>query len=390
MKILQVHNFYQNPGGEDQVFAAEYDLLTSHGHKVIRYEADNARITQISGMTAALDTFWNQETYRSIRRLLRQERPEVVHSHNTFPLISPSLYYAAARERVPVVQTLHNYRLICPGANLFRGGHICQQCVGSVLPYRAVLHRCYRNSTAASTVTAAMLAAHRAAGTWKNNVHTYIAMSAFAKSKFVEGGLPSEHIAIKPNFLPSDPGAGPGDGDYLLFAGRLTEEKGISTLIDAWQQVHTDLRLKIAGQGPLSETCRQRTDRNASFEFLGQLTRPDLLAAMQRAQLLIFPSRYPDPGPLTILEAFACGTPVLACDMQSMDAYVKEGENGFRFRAGDAGDLANKIQQLVARPDLLQRSRRAARASYENDYTAAHNYDQLITIYNRALNRKPI
>ena len=205
MKILQVHNFYQQPGGEDQVFAAEYDLLRSRGHQVTRYQADNDDIPQLSGLRAAFATHWNGQTYRDIRRMVKEQQPDVIHSHNTFPLISPSLYYAAAADRVPVIQTLHNYRLICPGASLFRQGHVCQDCVGSLVPYGAVLHRCYRNSRAASAVTASMLTVHRLAGTWSSKVDIYIALSNFARDSLIRGGLPGGKLVVKPNFLVRTP-----------------------------------------------------------------------------------------------------------------------------------------------------------------------------------------
>ncbi len=390
MKILQVHNFYQQPGGEDQVFAAEYEMLTTRGHQVIRYEARNDELLQISGMRAAVNAHWNNSTYKTIRRMIRDERPEIVHAHNTFPMISPSLYYAAAAERVPVVQTLHNYRLICPDANLFRDGHICEDCVGSLVPYSALLHRCYRNSFGATAVTASTLAVHRFSGTWTSKVTTYIALSAFAKSRFVKGGLRDERITIKPNFLARDPGFGAGDGGYVLFAGRLCEEKGIRVLLDAWQKVGPHTPLKIAGQGALADLCKQKAARLPTIQLLGQLDRSGLLEAIKGAKLVVFPSVNHESGPMIILEAFACGTPVLASDLASLHEFVKNGDNGFYFRTGDADDLAAKLKAVFTRPELLASMRQSARDSYLQNYTAEQNYALLMDIYRRTCETKPV
>ena len=219
MRILQVHNFYQQPGGEDRVFEAEYDLLTAHGQQVKQYTAHNNSLDGSLGGAAgaaAARTIWNHSTYRSIRQLIRSESINLVHAHNTFPIVSPSVYYAASAERIPIVQTLHNYRLLCPAATFFRNGAVCEQCLGRTIPYPAVKNRCYRGSAGASAAAAAMLTAHRAAGTWRSKIDAYIALTTFSKNKFVEGGLPSERIHVKPGFL-EDPGIGAGDGGYALF-----------------------------------------------------------------------------------------------------------------------------------------------------------------------------
>ncbi len=394
MKVLQVHNFYQNPGGEDQVYAAEYELLLSHGHQVIRYEAHNDDLAQMSGVRAALATHWNGDTYRDMRRLLREQQPDIIHSHNTFPLMSPSLYYAAAAERIPVIQTLHNYRLICPGANLFRQGHVCEDCVGSRVPYGAVLHACYRNSRTASAVTASMLTTHRLAGTWKSKIHTYITLTNFARNKFIEGGLPREKLIVKPNFLCSDPGPGNGSGAFALFAARICEEKGVRTLLEAWREIgsrsHLKVDLKIAGDGPLQEWGRNFTAGMDGIEWLGRVGHDGMMDLTRRAQFLVCPSLYHEGGPLTIIEAFACGTPVFASDLASMNEFVAEGINGYRFRAGDAAHLAERVLWLLARPELMPGLRNAARSSYEQNYTAERNYSRLIQIYCDALQDKRV
>ena len=202
MKILSVHNSYQQPGGEDQVFAQEADLLRSHGHQVVLYQASNDQVTGANRPGFARATlFGTRRPIRSLRALMQRERPDLVHVHNTFPVISPAVYYAADEAGVPVVQTLHNYRLLCPTATLFRDGHVCQDCVGKRIPWPGVVHGCYRGSRPATAAAAAMLATHNYKQTWSKTVSAYIALSGFARDKFIQGGLPAAKIFVKPNFL---------------------------------------------------------------------------------------------------------------------------------------------------------------------------------------------
>jgi len=385
MKILQVHNFYRQAGGEDQVYAAEYELLTRHGHTVTQYTARNDAINGMSGIGAAARTIWNSHTYREVAALLQRESPAIVHAHNTFPLLSPSLYYAAAKAHVPVVQTLHNYRLLCPAATLFRNGHVCEECVGSALAYKAVVHRCYRNSAAASATTATMLLFHRIAGSWNTKVNTYVALTDFARDKFIEGGLPAGKIAVKPNFLSADPGVGGGNGNYALFASRLSEEKGVRALLDAWARPGSTIPLKIAGDGPMEGYVRERVARLENVEWLGYCPRERLLDLMRDARLLVFPSLWYEGLPLTFIEAMACGTPVVAAGLGSMNELIQDGVNGFRFTAGDAGSLVERLRWISSRPDKLREMRRSSRLYYEQNYTPERNYQMLLEIYRRSL-----
>lgn len=385
MKILQVHNFYQRPGGEDQVCAAEYELLTRHGHEVIPYHKHNEDIARMSSISVGLRTVWNRDTYREIRNLIRREGPEIVHAHNTFPLVSPAMYYAAAAERVPVIQTLHNYRLLCPAATLFRDGRVCEECMRSTVPYQSVLHGCYRNSRAATAAVASMLVGHRIARTWNTRVNTYIALTEFSKSKFIEGGLPEERIVVKPNCLTSDPGEGQGTGGYAFFAGRLTDEKGVRVILNAWERLGSVIPLKIAGAGPLAEWVKERTAVLRCVEWLGHCERDQLMTLYQHAAFTIFPSQYYEGLPMTLIESFACGTPVIASGLGSMNEIVVDGINGFRFTPGDESDLIERVKAVLARPDQLRAMRRSSRAFYEQNYTPERNYDALMRIYERAM-----
>ncbi len=387
MRILQVHNFYKQRGGEDSVFAAEHDVLVQRGHTVVQYCAHNDEIKEMSRVAAAVKTIWNRDTYRQVRAVIREHAPDLLHAHNTFPLISPAVYYAAADAGVPVIQTLHNYRLLCPKAIFFRDGHICEDCLGSV-PLPAILHGCYRGSKTASATVVALLTAHRAAGTWRRKVNTYIALTEFAKAKFVQGGLDPDHIAVKPNFLACDPGIGAGAGGYALFAGRLSGEKGLGLLLDAWQQVPRSFRLKIAGDGDLRSLVEDRARQLPNVQLLGNCDHCHILELAKNAAVQIVPSEWYEGLPMTVVEAFACGTPVITSTLASMDELVTDGVNGSRFQNGSSKDLAASIIRTMGNEQLLMNMRKQARKKYEMAYTPQRNYAMLMKIYRAAISTR--
>ena len=251
MRVLLVHNFYREPGGEDYAFHAEATVLQRSGHEVKTFERSSAEATEtVAGvLRTAAGTPWATEAVAALDRAIIDFGPDVVHFHNTFPLISPAAYYTAARAGVPVVQTLHNYRLLCARADLFRDGKVCEDCVGRRFPTPALRHRCYRGSLPGTAAVAGMLALHKALGTWGKTVDRYVALTEFAREKLVQGGLPRERFRIKPNFLVDPPSPRSGNGEHALFLGRLTEEKGIRTLMRAWSRI--DIPLRIVGSGPL-------------------------------------------------------------------------------------------------------------------------------------------
>jgi len=205
MKVLVAHNFYQQPGGEDQVFADEVAMLREHGHTVIEHTVHNDSVAQLRKLELAKKTLWNQAAHDEFVQIIRRERPEIAHFHNTFPLLSPAVYYACHSEGVKVVQTLHNFRLFCPAATFFRDGHVCEDCMHAIAPWPAVAHACYRGNRAASAVSASMLVYHRVKRTWQDEVDIYIALTEFSRQKFIEGGLPPEKIVVKANFVSHDP-----------------------------------------------------------------------------------------------------------------------------------------------------------------------------------------
>lgn len=387
MRILLVHNKYQQPGGEDQVFEAEGALLEEYGHHVVRYGVHNDRVARMNPIVLAGSTVWNRSSYRELRSLIRSEQPQVAHFHNTFPLLSPAVYYAAEAEKVPAVQTLHNYRLLCPNALFFRDGHVCEDCLDKLVPWPGVLHACYRGSRPASGVVGTMIAAHRLLRTWAEKVDAYVALTDFAREKFVQGGLPAEKVSVKPNFLHLDPGQGEGRGNYALFVGRLSVEKGIDSLLGAWQRLGSRMPLKVVGDGPLADRVAAAARNLEEVEWLGRQSRERTLALMGEARLLICPSVCYENFPVAIVEAFCLGLPVVASDLGSVASLVDHGRTGLRFRPGDANDLATKVGWLLDHPPELAGMRAEARGEFDSKYTAERNHQQLMRIYESVIRR---
>ncbi len=379
--MLLLHNRYQQAGGEDQVFAAEGELLEAHGHQVVRYVTHNDQVTKMSRPAVAKATVWNGTAYRELRALIRRERPQLAHFHNTFPLISPAAYYAARAEGVPVVQTLHNYRLLCPNALFFRKGRVCEDCLGKAFPWPGIAHACYRGSRASSGMVAAMLTIHGALSTWQGTVDMYIALTEFARQKFVQGGLPAEKITIKPNFVSPTPEAGEGRGKYALFVGRLSQEKGVDTLLAAWDNLKGKVPLKIVGDGPLAANVAKAAEKFREVEWLGRQPEDRVLALMKDAQTLLFPSVWYEGFPMVIAEAYAVGLPIIASDLGSMSSLIDHGHTGLHFRPGDPKDLAARVEWASTHPAELKQMRKGARAEFEAKYTAEKNYSRLIEIY---------
>lgn len=382
MKVLLVHNRYQQAGGEDNVVAAEAKLLSDHGHGIELWSVENNDLpTGLTGkIKTALTTSYSPSSLTIARDKLRRFQPDVVHVHNFFPQISPSVYDACLEKNVPVVQTLHNYRLICPGATLMRQGRVCEQCItGS--PYQAAWHGCYRDSKLGSLVVAHMVAQHRRKGTWQHKVSRFIALTDFAKSKFVEAGFPSGKIAVKANFV-DEPllETSRSKPAFALYVGRIAEEKGIKTLLKAWSSLDAQVMLKVAGSGSLEALLSGKNNITA----LGQQSAEQISRLMQQATFLVLPSEWYEGFPLVLVEAFAHGLPVLASRLGSMADIIKDGENGMLFAPGDAPDLASKAKWLLENPQQTQKLGENAKRTFLAKYTAEQNYTELMAIYENA------
>ncbi|MGB4346060.1 MAG: glycosyltransferase family 4 protein [Burkholderiaceae bacterium] len=379
MKILVVHNRYYYRGGEDTVVDAEGSLLRGHGHQVRLYSRDNNELSHLSRTHTALSTIWSRQTERDVKDICTDFAPDVIHAHNTFPLISPSLYGVAARLQIPVVQTLHNFRLLCPQAMLLRQERVCEACVGH-LPWRAVAHRCYRNSYSQSAVTVAMLAAHRLRGTWRKQISRYIVLNQLCRDKFTQGGLPLERMRIKPNFVESVRAPQWEKRQGGMFIGRLSVEKGIGILAQALTHL-PEIRIDVFGKGPLQNLVTQSPGlRYGGFQSPAQLTR-----RLHDAAYVVVPSTGVESFGLVAIEAFACGTPVIATRHGGLAELVVHGKTGLLVAPGDADDLACAISWAEANPAAMLTMGKAAYAEYLTRYTPEHNYDLLVRIYREAI-----
>jgi glycosyltransferase involved in cell wall biosynthesis len=432
--ILVAHNYYQHRGGEDAVFEAEAALLAARGHNVVRYTAHNDHVqdvqsftrgftgtlaeafsgtftgTLISKLALARAAVFNPASYDAVHSLIRQHSPDVLHVHNTLPLLSAAVYAAANDAGVPVVQTLHNYRLLCPNALFFRDGRVCEDCLGKTFALDGILHGCYRGSRSASAVVAGSTAWHTLRGTWARSVTTYIALTEFARQKFIAGGLPAEKIVVKPNFV-DEISEGiktlQTSNDQLhqvphtaLFVGRLSPEKGIVTLLRAWKIFMTEYGaehgaehsataiLRIVGDGPLESELRAfiRDHNVPNVELLGRKPLAEVLRQMAHARCLVFPSELYETFGKSMIEAFSCGTPVLCSRLGAMEEVVADGVTGFHFSPADAPHLASTLARLWAMPAPdYAAMRRAARQTYEAHYTADRNGGALEAIYEAAI-----
>lgn len=377
IRVLIVHNGYQFKGGEDTVVEAESQLLREHGHPVELFTRHNDDIQQMGRLRLLGNTFWSSSAAADFAEVLTRFKPDLVHVHNTFPLISPAIYWVAAERNIPVVQTLHNFRLFCPQAMFLRDGKVCEDCLGH-LPWRGALRGCYRGSVVQSSVLAGMVSAHRLLGTWQNKVTRYIALNQFCRDKFVEGGLPADKMVIKANFV-DFPRPTEQERDGFLFVGRLSAEKGIDVLVDAVAKV-PGLVCRVAGTGPDEHLLQ-----GSGVERLGALSTDAVRGEMSRAAALVLPSVWYENFPRTLVEAFGCGLPVIASRIGALAELVEDGVTGLLFNPGDSGDLASKLRWASDNPDKMTQMGMAARAKYEAHYTAAKNYEQLVDIYQDAI-----
>ena len=390
MKVLVLHNRYTQRGGEDIVVESEEQLLTTMGHTILPYHRNNAEIEHFTLVQKALlpgTTVWSSRSFVEVRNLALRKQPAVAHFHNTFPLISPATYRACRSAGIPVVQTLHNYRLLCAEATLFRDGKPCECCVGKRVPWPGVRYVCYRGSRTATGTLAAMVASHWILGTWTKTVDLYIALSDFARDKFIAGGLPAAKIVVKPNFVHPDPGADRDVSEYGLFVGRLSQEKGLHALLAAWKRLGGKIPLLVVGEGPLRgelETIAQQL-KLVGVRFLGQLDRQEVLAVMKRARFLVVPSECYENFPMTVVEAYACGTPTIAAGHGALKEIVSDQRTGIHFVPGNAEDLARKTEWAWTHPREMEEIGQAGRAEFVAKYTAERNYQMLIGIYERAI-----
>lgn len=397
MKILLLHNRYKFVGGEEMVVNAEKSLLENQGHKVYLWEISNDEIVGLLGKgKAAIGCIYSFSAKRQIRKIIDDFTPDLVHVHNFFPLLSPSLYDACYDAKVPVVQTLHNYRIGCANAMLFREGKNCEDCLGNKIQWQGIVHGCYRNSRSQSIAVAAMVAFHWWRGTWENRVNAYIVLTAFQKEKMIMAGLPPDKIYIKPNYVAKpkatlDEKKEQMDKEYALFVGRLSLEKGITTLLNAYFQNDLKIPLKIVGDGSLFselQTKVRKVGLDNTIQFLGYQSKSEVLQLMQKARFLVFPSLWYEGLPRTIIEALACSLPVLTSYIGTMAEIIEDGVTGLHFEVGNPQDLTEKMQWAWNHPEQMLLMGKQAYDIYQSYYTPENNYQQLIEIYQTIITQK--
>jgi len=389
VRILLIHNWYRERGGEDTVVLTEIDLLRQDGHEVTVFDADSSTITTLAQkVSVALTMAYSTGVRQRVREELERVQPDIVHVHNVFPLLTPSVFDACAAAEVPVVLTLHNFRLLCPAATCMRNGHPCVLCAETTV-LNAVRYRCYRGSIPASSAAAWMVALSRYRGSFEAHVDRFVALSEFGRRLFVRAGLPADRIDVKPDavrdpFPDGSPPAGAERGRHALFLGRLVPEKGVITMLRAWR--HVPIPLRVAGAGPLDARVRAAEAASGGrIRYLGFLPQKQVSEELRTASFVVVPSEWYEGFGVVIAEAFAHGVPVLASRLGSIDEVVADGRTGLLFSPGDSVDLAAKARWLARHPAQREAMGRVARREFEQKYTLQRNYELLMAIYDRAL-----
>jgi glycosyltransferase involved in cell wall biosynthesis len=388
MKILWLHNAARagHTGGEDTVARMEEALLRSRGEEIIKYDRRNDEYNDYSLWEKASlfwNTSWSKRSYDDISKLIHEHRPEVAHVHNYFPLLSPAAFWACHDNDVPVVLTLHNYRMQCCNGIFHRNGKHCHECIEHGA-WRGVRYGCVNDSKAQTAAAALMIQTHHRKQTWHKAVTRYIGLTEYGIRPFLEMGISRDKIDIKPHFIDPDPGIGTDRG-YAMYVGRLIENKGIRQLIDVWPKID-DLPLKVIGEGPIGDDLREQAKAtNANVEFLGLQPTAEVLNQLHGARMLLVPSLHHEGFPRVVTEGLACGVPIVCSDVEPLPGIVQHGETGMVFEARNLSDLHAKIEQINDNSEQRAKMRIAARADYESHYNAASNYDRLIEIYRHAM-----
>ena len=385
MRILIIHNTYQHKGGEDIVMLLERSLLEKYNHEVYDYFVSN---DSIKGPYQKIKTFMNinysHNQKKKISKFLKDNNPDVVHVHNFFPLITPSVFDACFENDIPVVHTLHNYRLICPSALLMHNNKIYEKSIVKNA-FAAVADKVYRDSYLGTYAVARMIEYHKRNKTWETKVNQLITLTDFAKSKFLEIGFLDHKISVKPNFV-EDYGFDHKKEDYFLFIGRLSEEKGIDLLLNAF--MCNGQPLQIIGKGPMEKNVIDIASRHTNITYLGFQDKAFIMRKLKKAKSLIFTSICYEGMPMTILESFSAGTPVIGPNIGGPNEIINHGENGLIYQVSNIDDLNRKITLLNTEESLQNKLSVGARSSYELKYTAEKNYNILMDIYQKAINEK--
>jgi glycosyltransferase involved in cell wall biosynthesis len=381
VRILKLHNLQFARGGADAHHERETIELTRRGHTVETQYVDNHQIELIGRPRAAVRCIWNREATQLVRAVHKRFQPDLVHVHEAYPLMSPAVMIQANRLGLGVVATSHAWRYNCANSILFRDGAVCEDCVGRRVKYPAVLHRCYHDSVIGSAAMAGSLAVHRRLGTFSRYVHRWLALTPFMRERLMAEGIPADHIVVKPSAAP-DPGPPLSDrDDYLLFAGRLIPEKGVDTLLQAWQRTTTAARLVIAGDGPLMPLVSEAAARDSRIDVRGWVDHVTVAALLARAIALLLPSEWYEGLPSLMSESYAAGTPIIGSDVGNFSDYIAPDRTGMLFRNGDPASLAQAIDSYVVNPARVRRFQAGAREMYDRQLNLDHAIDILESVY---------
>lgn len=384
MKILFIHNEYQVRGGEDSVLENEMKLLKDNGHEVLLYSVSNKSITNFYDKIKVFkNVHYSSKQMKLISKFIIKNKPDIVHVHNFFPQITPSVFDACIENNVPVVITLHNFRLICPSAILMHKNKIYEKSL-KYSAYSTIIDKIYKDSYLGTFAVARMIEYHKRKNTWNLKVDQFIALTKFAKSKFLEAGFSSEKISIKPNFCNLSNSTLNQKREGVLFVGRLSEEKGIHVLLESWKKMK--VKLKIIGDGPLLD--KVKNCNNKYIEYLGFMKQEDIFSEMKKSSFLVFPSTWYEGFPMVILESFANGLPVVASNLGSMGEIIKNNYNGLHFASGDSNDLFKKVDSLIHDKNKCNQLSKNAINDYNEYYSDKKNYKLLLKIYKQVISEK--
>lgn len=392
MRILIAHNRYRHPGGEDAVVKTEFNLLKNFGEEVRLYERSNDELNDYSffqKMGFLWNMGWSKNSYDDFRRVLREFSPDVVHFHNIFFTLTPSVYQACRDENIPVVQSLHNFRLLCSNALFFRDNRVCEECLEHKNLWRGVFYGCYRNSRLMTALMVRMLENHWKRRTWLTGVDRYITATEFSRRKYIAGGIPAERIVVKPNVHANGVYKENQDQGYALYAGRLTPEKGVQVLLKAWKKKAL-LPLKVVGDGPWGAEFKRQAQDIREVEFVGFVAKDRYEEYLKGAKFLVVPSLCYENFPKVVAEAYAYGIPIVASDLGGFPEIIDDQKTGLLFRPNDENDLLEKVQWLLSRQDRRVLLQQNIRKVYATTYGVRKNYETLIEIYQKAIaDRQP-
>ncbi|MGR3812139.1 glycosyltransferase family 4 protein [Jiulongibacter sp. NS-SX5] len=379
MRLLIIHNTYKHKGGEDSVVNQEYELLKRHGLKVeiLGFENDSLPKNKVLLFSSSI---YNTVSYKKVLEKITSFKPDVIHIHNLFYSASPSILYAAKELNVPVIMTVHNYRLVCNAATLLRDGAVCEKCIDKTLPLYGIKNACFQESRLKTAQLNLITGLHKVKGTWTSKISKYIFLTEFAQKKIASSSLKLDlkNCVVKPNFV-ADFGNSQIESraNSYLFVGRLSKEKGIDTLIESFKKLSHPI--DIVGSGPLEEVLKNASSDYPNITFLGQRSKEEVIQLMKNCKALIFPSIWYEGMPMTILEAYSCGTPVISSDIDNVNEIVINGKTGLHFETGNTDSLSKIVNEFDSTD--YQYLYDGARKEYELKYNPETNFEKLKAIY---------